>query len=66
MITLLTMASQIHPAEQEAQSEAEEMSFFEYLGSMVDDGESGWIDPLDMEALEAEPVQDQAVEEVTE
>ena len=32
------------------EAEAPEMSFLEYLGSMVESGEEGvWLDPLDMD-----------------
>lgn len=31
-----------------AEPESVELSFFEYLGSMVEDEHAGWIDPLDL------------------
>lgn len=37
-----------------------ELSFFEYLGSMVEDGDAGWLDPLDM--LDAAPADVAATE----
>ena len=44
--------------------QAIDMSFFEYLGSMIEDDEAGWIDPLSMDGgieSPSEPI-DQAIE----